>query len=249
MFALKPFATGIALSCAAILPAAAATLPAADIQTFDRGVRDAQISSLYSSTVEDFEVFGAGELSGALRTSVGVFSTIGGTGSGGTVTHTSGNTGSDLYVRDKPVYGRINTTTGGSNFLDSNDTSGVDWTISGFGLFDRIFFTLSDIADTGADFLLTAGGDSIMSVSEKRPNGAVDMIMLSFETAIDELTLTFSHDRLNDGFGIDDAGFGLSTPGMSNPPSAVPLPTSIAFLLAGTAALAGLRQHGRRKES
>lgn len=247
MLALKMIATGIVLSCAAMLPATAATLPVADIQTFDPNVRDAQINSLYNSTVEDFESYTSGELSGPLSTSVGLFSTIGGTGSGGTVTQTSGNTGSDLFLRDNPVYGRSNTTTGGSNFLDSNDTSGVEWTISGLGMFDRVFFTLSDIADTGADFILSSGSGTIFSVSENRSNGVVDMIMLSFQSAIDELTLTFSHDRTNDGFGIDDAGFGLSSASMSNPPSAIPLPTSIAFLLAGVAALAGFRHHGRRK--
>ncbi|PWR02513.1 hypothetical protein DKT77_11345 [Meridianimarinicoccus roseus] len=235
------------LAGAAALPAVGATLSSATIETFDATVFNDRIGALNSSLVEDFESFTAGEISGPLATSVGRFATIGGTGSGGTVSGTSGNTGTGLFLRDSGVYGRSNTTIGGTQFLDSNDTSGVDWAISGVGFFDRVFFTLSDIADTGADFQLAVGSVTLADVTAKRSNGATEMVMLSFASAIDELTLTFRHAKLNDGFGIDDAGIGLSVPVNAPPPSAVPLPASVALLMAGVTALAGLRRTARRK--
>ena len=84
---------------------------------------------------EDFETLGgslgAGEVSDGFSTAVGSFSTLGGTGGGGTVTGLPGNTGNLLALRNGNVYGRENTVpTGGSRFLDSNDTRGVAWGVA-----------------------------------------------------------------------------------------------------------------------
>jgi hypothetical protein len=219
----------------------AATMPVVAIDAFDRTARDAAVSGLHSAIVEDFEAFAPGEVFGGLSTAVGVFDTLGATGSGGTVTGTSGNTGTGVFLRDSGVYGRSNTTAGGNTYLDSNDTYGLSWTISGLGMFDRLFFTMSDVADSGASFTLLANGDPIgPSISNQR-NGAVDMVMLSFGTAVDTLTLQLRHSRLNDGFSIDDAGIGLSSLAAQTP-AAVPVPPAAALLAGGIAVLALFRR-------
>jgi hypothetical protein len=239
---------GICLASLASLPVTAATLPSVSFTSFDATARAGLVGTFYSSIVEDFEMFSVGEQSGSLATSVGRFETLGGTGSGATVRGTSGNTGTGAYLRDNVTYGRVNTTVGGDQFLDSNDTYGITWQVAGLGMFDRLFFTISDLADSGANFSLLANGDTILSVAKGRGNGTVDMVMLSFGTAISELTLTLRQSKLNDGFGIDDAGVGLDRPPSAIPPtSVVPLPPAMALLLAGLGAVAALRHTSQRR--
>ncbi len=219
----------------------AASLPATTITAYDRAAFDGMVAALSTTIVEDFEAFTIGERSGGLTTAVGVFDTLGATGSGGTVTGTTGNTGKSVFVRDRGVYGRSNTTAGGKTYLDSNDTFGLSWTIAGLGLFDHVFFTMSDIADSGATFTLSADDMQVGPSISKQRNGAVNMVMLSFGTTIDSLTLNLRHSKLNDGFSIDDAGIGLSRVA-APPPSAVPLPPAAALLAAGLAALVVFRR-------
>lgn len=130
---------------------------------------------------------------------------------------------------------------GGRTYLDSNDTFGMSWTIAGLGLFDHVFFTMSDVADSGATFTLLANGDQVGPTISKQRNGAINMVMLSFGTAIDSLTLDLRHSRLNDGFSIDDAVLGLRV-AQQQTPAAVPLPPAAALLLGGVAALALFRR-------
>ncbi|MGS4947082.1 VPLPA-CTERM sorting domain-containing protein [Meridianimarinicoccus sp. RP-17] len=221
--------------------ATAATMPAVTASAYDRPAFDAHVSGLHNAVVEDFESFAMGEVFGGLATAVGVFDTLGATGSGGTVKGTAGNTGNGVFLRDRNVYGRSNTTAGGDSYLDSNDTYGLSWTIAGLGMFDRLFFTVSDIADSGASFTILADGQQVGSTISRQRNGAVDMVMLSFGTAVDTLTLHLRHSKLNDGFSIDDAGIGLSR-GAAQTPSSVPLPPAVALLAGGIAALALFRR-------
>jgi len=238
MFTIFGLAVAVGLATAA---AQASSLPAATITTHDRAAFDSAVGSMAITIVEDFETFAIGEIIGPVSTAVGVFDTLGPKGSGGTVTGTSGNTGKGLFVRDRGVYGRSNTTVGGRTYLDSNDTFGMSWTIAGLGLFDHVFFTMSDVADSGATFTLLANGDQVGPTISKQRNRAINMVMLSFETAIDSLTLDLRHSRLNDGFSIDDAVLGLRV-AQQQTPAAVPLPPAAALLLGGVAALALFRR-------
>lgn len=221
----------------------AASVSAITITTYDRAVFDGAVAALPTTVTEDFETFGTGEKIGGLSTAVGTFDTLGPRGSGGTVRGTSGNTGTGLFVRDRGVYGRSNTTAAGRTYLDSNDTFGLGWTISGLGMFDTVFFTMSDVADSGATFKLFADGTQVGPTINRQRNKAINMVMLSFDTAIDSVSLELRHDRLNDGFSIDDAGIGLSR-NAAPPPSAVPLPSAAVLLVGGIAALA---YAGRRR--
>jgi hypothetical protein len=221
----------------------ASTMPVVTIGAFDRSGYDAAMTALDRSVVEDFEAFMSGEITGGLTTAVGVFDTLGGTGSGNTVSGTAGNTGTGVFLRDRRTSGRSNTTAGqkSDTFLDSNDTYGLSWTIAGLGMFDHVFFTLSDVADTGATFAILADGVQLGPSLSKKNNGAIDMVMLSFGTAVDKLTLQLRNSRLNDGFSIDDAGIGL-TRLAAQTPAPVPIPPAAALLVGGIAALALFRR-------
>ena len=130
MFTSFGLAFAVGLGAEAV---AASSVPATTIMTYDRAVFDGSVAGFPTTIVEDFETFATGETTGGLATAVGVFDTLGPAGSGGTVTGTAGNSGTGLYVRDRGVYGRSNTTAAGRSYLDSNDTYGLGWTIAGLG--------------------------------------------------------------------------------------------------------------------
>lgn len=238
VFTISGLAVLFGLAAVSVL---ASSLPAATITAYDRATFDGAVAGMASTIVEDFESFTTGEVLGPVTSAVGVFDTLGPTGSGGTVTGTAGNTGTGLFLRDTGVYGRSDTTLGGGTYLDSNDTFGISWTIAGLGLFDHVFFTMSDVADSGATFTLLAGGTQVGPSIASQRNGAINMVMLSFASAIDTLTLELRHSKLNDGFSIDDATIGLSR-AAATPPSGVPLPPAAALLVAGVGALVLLRR-------
>ena len=237
MFTSFGLAFAVGLGAEAV---AASSVPATTIMTYDRAIFDGAVAAMPTTIVEDFETFATGETTGGLATAVGVFDTLGPAGSGGTVTGTAGNSGTGLYVRDRGVYGRSNTTAAGRTYLDSNDTYGLGWTIAGLGPFDHLIFTMTDVADSGATFTLWANGTQVGPSIGNQGNRAINMVMLSFGTAIDSLTLELRHSRLNDGFSIDDAVIGLRNTGSQVP--AVPLPPAVALLASGMAALVWMRR-------
>jgi len=193
------------------------------VTTFDEADFQTMLNGFASSTVEDFESITVGQKTSPFSTAVGTFSTLGGTGSGATVSGTADSDGTDLYVRGANTFGRENTTPGGSNFLDSNDTFGVKWVVDIGSMFDRIMFTLSDASDTGANLTILADGTSLETFFDGQSNGKTDTILISFDFVT------------NDGFGLDDLTVG----------AAVPLPPAVAMLGAGVVALGALRR--RRK--
>ena len=202
------------------------------IQTFSDAAYDAYVANTKVLATEDFEGFEA-EVQGALpMTAVGSFSTLGPTGSGDSVV----GDGTEVAVRDGSTvdpFGRVNTTDGGKNWLDSNDTTGIVWDAELDGaLFDEVAFSLSDATDQGATLSVIAGGET--ASFSGLGNGNVQWVIVSFMDSVDMATITLSNnDQLNDGFGIDDATI-----------AAVPLPAGL--LLLGTA-LGGLGIARRRK--
>jgi hypothetical protein len=196
---------------------------------------------------EDFETLGgsmgAGEVSDGFSTAVGSFSTLGGTGGGGTVTGLPGNTGNLLALRNGNVYGRENTVpTGGSWFLDSNDTWGMSWDVAIGKKFDAVSFILNDASDVGAFLRITTGTTSHeLRTGGKLPDGNAKLVVIDFGEWVSSANIMLgnytvsggSTFKLNDGFSVD----GLQV-------AAVPLPASVLML---GAALGGLGFAGRRK--
>lgn len=173
---------------------------------------------------EDFEGLGTskgeGQVGGSLQTAVGSFSSIGGTGTGGTVTggdQPSGNTGTQLALRNGNVFGRENLVpTSGSWFLDSNDTIGMIWNVAlaGGRQFSRVIFALSDASDQGAFLRITVGTD----VHEVRGSGRGALadgndrlVVVDFGAFIGAAKIELANyasfggttPKSNDGFSID----------------------------------------------
>jgi hypothetical protein len=223
------------------------------VTSFSVGDYNAKLGTFGERVVENFESFTEGNVGNGPQpnagfvTSVGTFWTMGGTGSGGTVKdpvskgNFAGNDGTKLAIRDGNVFGRTSTTallTGvksDDKFLDSNDTLGIEWLVQTGGMFNRLMFTLTDAADTGATMTISAGGSST-SFSTKG-NGNRQTVYVDFGGVFDTATITLFNTnpngtpRLNDGFSIDDIAI-----------SAVPLPAPALMLLAGLAGLAAMRR-------
>lgn len=230
-------AAGLAMLSA---PVFAASITVSD---FNKGAYDAIVSGYGSAVVEDFEGYAEGNVANGFATSVGTFSTMGGTGTGGTVTGADfANDGSLLAIRDGNVYGRRSTTSALSGdkadnqFLDSNDTYGIAWMVSlGGSMFDRLALTITDATDVGAYMHIVVGGD--VYTFNGLGNGAQKIVEINFDSAITMASVFFGNTngsgsvRLNDGFSLDDIAV-----------SEVPLPASALLLLGGLAGLSRFRR-------
>ena len=227
MFTIKNIVTAAALSVVAATSANAATI---SVETFSAAAYEefATFGDLLGQ--ETFESYAVAE--GAIAgSSVGSFVTLGGTGEGGSVI----GTGTEVAVNDDTTFGRANTTVGGANWLDSNDTLGILWTATlGGETFNRIAFSLSDAADQGATLSITADGEELTTVLG-RGNGEVDWVVVSFGGFVSTADIHLINSKLNDGFGIDDASI-----------SAVPVPAAGLMLLTALGGTVALR---RRKKA
>lgn len=220
-------------------PAFAASITVSD---FNAGAYNTIVSGYGSVVVEDFEGYNEGNVANGFSTAVGSFSTLGGTGTGGTVTKADfDNDGSLLAVRDGNVYGRHSTTKDMSGdrsddkFLDSNDTYGIAWMVSlGGDMFDSLALTITDATDVGA-FMRIVVGEDTYEISGLG-NAVHQIVEIDFDSAVTVASVFFGNwnqsggTRLNDGFSIDDIAV-----------SEVPLPASALLLLGGLAGLSRFR--------
>lgn len=222
-------------------PAFAATI---SVSTFSPGAYAAATAG--TTVTETFEGYSEMNVDNSFATAVGTFSTLGGTGTGSTVTGADfANDGSRLALRDGNVFGRTSSTSvlsgnaGDDMFLDSNDTWGITWNVAlaGGGMFDRIVFTLTDASDVGATLHVVA--DGLTQTISGLANGARRLVQIDFGSGVSSASIVLANFRngsytLNDGFSIDDISV-----------SAVPLPASALLLLGGLGGIAAL---GRRRK-
>lgn len=227
---------------AAIFAVVAGAASAASVSVEIKNVGDfGTITAGWTSTTQDFEALGAAggrREVGTLATNVGTFKTLGGKGTGGTVTDTGNNTavtntGTQLALRNGTVYGRKNVSpTGGAWFLDSNDTFGMRWDVSlGGGLFNKLVFALTDATDVGAFLRIIVDG-KVEEVLDKNvySNGVTKLVVVDFGQALKSATIELANftkvvdgkPLLNDGFSID----GIQVAQVS----AVPLPAGVLLL-------------------
>lgn len=169
--------SAIALFAAVVTsPAAAATIL---VSSFSAGGNSAAVRS-GSYVIKNFGTFEEGNLADGYSTAVGNFSTLGGTGSGGTV----------------------------SNADFSNDTLGISWMFSlGSFMFDRILPTLTDATDAGA--MLTIRADGSTNTISGLGDSAQKFIEIDVGTAVSSASVFFSNDKLDDGFSIDDVALSV----------------------------------------
>ena len=241
---LKATALGALMLATAPMAANALSI---SVQTFSATAFDNVIDSFVSHDTEDFEGPGATVCSGSAEcqvgtslnpTLVGDFSTLGDTGTGNTVV----GDGTQLALKStgSPVPGgRSNTTAGGAWWLDSNDTTGINWDVAraGGATFDRIAFSLSDAADVGATLTVSANGTTLESFVNQQ-NATVDLVVIDFDSLIAGATIELRNNRTNDGFGIDDATVG-----------AIPIPAAGLMLLTALGGLGGVGALRRRRKA
>ncbi len=228
-----------------------------NVSVFDAASYNPTYGAIGTVVTEDFESLGAtngeGEVGASLTTSVGDFSTLGGTGTGGTVSGLSGNGGTELALRDGSVFGRTNTTPNvGQWFLDSNDTFGMRWDVSllGNAAFDFLTFSLMDANDVGGFLRITTATDSYelrLTGDPKLPNAAIRLVTIDFGADVTAATIELENFRsdgttnfLNDGFSVD----GIQVFSDFNVQE-VPVPASM--LLLGSAVV-GFGVAGRRRK-
>lgn len=233
----KVFAIAVTLTCACT--ANAATI---SVSTFDAGSYNSTFNT-QGSRGENFEALGStrgeGEVGASLLTTVGTFASLGGNGTGGSVI----GSGTQLALRDGSVYGRTNTAPkGGTWFLDTNDTWGINWVVDIGRMFNKVAFVLNDASDAGAFLRINAGGQAQeLRTGGGLANGNALAILIDFGQAVSTAQITLGNYsrsggntyKLNDGFSID---------GIQVAP--VPLPASMLLL---GAAIGGLGWIGRRK--
>ena len=181
------------------------------------------------------------------NTKVGSFTPFGRAGNGRSVV----GSGSDLQIRNdnRMTWGRYNTQNdpplppglAAGNWLDSNDNRGIKWTIDGIGRFNALGFFIGDAADVGGAFSIKIGKTLFSDLSQgtRLKNGNVYFLRILLPEAVDRLTVRFSHDFKNNGFGFDGAVVGRISP--------IPLPPAAALLVPALGLLAGLRRRARRR--
>jgi hypothetical protein len=231
--------------------ATAAQASPISISVFSPADYNALFASGYTELArQDFEQYAEGNVSNGFSTNVGTFSTVGGTGSGGTVTDSvakgnfAGNDGTKLAVRNGTVYGRSSTTDiiaglsdnandgVGDMFLDSNDTLGIIWNVTlGGSMFNRLFFVLTDPTDVGARLTVSAAGATEVLAPFQYRNSTRLLVLVDFASEVNGAEVRLTNSRGNDGISIDDLSVGV-----------VPLPAPAFLLLAGLGGLAALRR-------
>jgi len=221
--------TTIAAAAAAAVIAGASAASAVTISVTAGGTFDA--NSLDSqSGFEDFEDIAAGQddfVGTDLATDVGTFRSLGGTGTGGTVLGDA----TKLFVKDESIAlhasrlgGRFNVSPGGTKFLDTNDTEGMEWEVDTGELFNKIAFSLTDVADVGATMTISVAGHLETFDLSSLLDANLQLVEITFSDRIAGATISLSNSQLNDGFGIDQSYVGV-----------VPVPASAMLL--GTALL------------
>lgn len=203
------------------------------------------VSNLRSETFEDKAAWnGAVGTTNPQNTNVGGFTTLGGTGSG--ASHINGGTGLEVRGDNDMNWGRFNADRLdndliGGKWLDSNDTLGMKWEVSGLGAFNALSFFLIDAADVGGKFSIKVGESlfsQVLGAAGRAANGNIQLVTILLPEAVTSLTVELFNDRLNDGFGIDGASVANVAP--------IPVPPAAALLLTGVLALGAL---GRRRRA
>lgn len=234
------------ISVALIAMAAPASATSIKVSDFSPEAYSNAVSGFANAVVENFEDNTERPVADGFRTAVGHFASLGGTGTGATVTESPfANDGTRLALREGEVYGRRSTTgdlTGNETddmFLDSNDTYGMRWDLSlGGRMFNKVVLTLTDASDVGATLYIMVR-DMMVPLSGLA-DGASKLVEIDFGEAIKRTTIFFANYRqdelvINDGFSVDDITV-----------NEVPLPASSLLLLGGMGGLAAMRR--RRKK-
>jgi len=245
----------------AAVAAVASALPALAVTiSIDANVSVAQGETLRSTflagssntqtVIENFESFtacdgtNAGSCSATpINSKVGRFTGIDGAVSGDSPVAPL----DEAVIRGIDQFGRFNTTSGGSNYIDSNDQRGIQLQMPGdFPEFDRMAFFLMDIDDVGTfDFRIAArtlNTDTqlveldILQNKTAWNSGVLHLVKIDFGRNVSRANIRMLNTTAEaDGFGADDFYV-----------AAVPLPAGGLLLLT---ALGGLGFASRKRKA
>src|SRR5579864_8590264 len=189
-----------------IIPASSVSNASAD----ESGWVQANFGSSFDPvTLETFSEFTPSDASGytSLNTGVGTFSVAAGSQAGNPTW--SNGTKKDQFTildsADTPFSGRYNTTSGGNNWLDSNDITGLQLTTS----LDTLIFMITDVNDVRAGDTLTietsdGTQSSAFAQAPEAKNGNLYFVAITSSGPIG--TISFLNTARADGYGLDDFG-------------------------------------------
>jgi hypothetical protein len=242
--------TNFLLLCSLLVTLGASSAFALSISVYDSTSQQADINNWISNqgaqvtVLEDFEGKTAGWYKN-LHTGVGTF-TAGDTKGLGDTSYNADNNNlysSDPYFsiqnREQDWYGRYNTTTDGSKWLDSGDIT--ELTLNNIDSSLRnLFFYLQDPSDINATTTISVNDDLKYQLFPKQANGKSYFVGITLEDYEMLSQVTWTTSSANDGYGLDS----FSTVSVS------PVPEPATFLLfgAGVVGLVGFRLSKKKKK-
>jgi hypothetical protein len=166
----------------------------------------------------------------------------------------SGQLGQKLRILDSsstPFSGRFDadTSSNDGNWLDSNDSTGLEWVAETGFFFEALGFIITDVLDVAGTLTVIASDGTTTSTDfnfpgagGNNPNGEAFFVSVtSFDNPpIASATLEFNSSANNDGYGIDAVVIGST----ATTPTSVPEPATLAIVGAG---LVGAGLMGRRR--
>jgi hypothetical protein len=191
--------------------------------------------------LETFESFGYGPYN-SLSTGAGTFSVMPGSQAGDPA-QTNGTKTDQFTIlnsSDTPFSGRFNTTSGGRNWLDSNDITQLKLTTSQ----SMLFFFITDVNDCGGILTIKTADETSSSgfaTGASAHDGNLYFVGINSSHPIG--SVQWVDNSTNDGFGLDDFGTSVDPP---PPPPAVPEPSSLAFVAAALIAIPVIKKYRAR---
>ncbi len=158
---------------------------------------------------ENIEVDGDMDWYKGLDTGVGTFAAGGDKGQGATAYDANNTIPSDdpyfsIQDDDSSWFGRKNTTTGGSQWLDSGDITLLTLTDIDTSL-TNLFFYLQDPSDVNAVTRVGANTNAFSyDFSPKRDNGASFFVGISLDEGEALSQISWATTTAGDGYGLDD---------------------------------------------
>jgi len=133
-----------------------------------------------------------------------------------------------LNNSNTPFFGRYDTTSGGNNWLDSNDITKLQLSTS----LSTLFFFITDVNDVdGSLRIQTADGTSATNFAAAGTDGNLYFVGITSSGPIG--SIQWINNSQNDGFGLDDFGTAKYNSSTPEPANSLAAGTGLFILAAG----------------